>query len=141
MSKTMIEKVHGGYKVGGLELLAANCDCGGLSDPGGSGNDECCFTFSRVKREDNVVLYFGKKTTPNTNNNYEWGYRVTKDGVEVKVKMLDTRSPVDFKFGGQEPPSLSAWEERGWKVLFQFERPMIGTGEPWPEWCTTAEFE
>ena len=30
------EKVHGGYKVDGLELKAANCGCGGLTGPGGS---------------------------------------------------------------------------------------------------------
>ena len=141
MSKAMIEKVHGGFKVDGLELLAANCGCGGLSGPGGSGNDECCFTFSRVKREGNALMYFGKKTTPSTNNNYEWGYRVTKAGAEVEVKMLDTKSPVAFRFGGHEPPPLSAWEERGWKVMIQFERPIPGTGEPLPEWCATTESE
>ncbi len=27
MANTTVEKVHGGYKVDGLELLAANCGC------------------------------------------------------------------------------------------------------------------
>ena len=27
------EKVHGGYKVDGLELKAANCGCGGFDRP------------------------------------------------------------------------------------------------------------
>ena len=31
------EKIHGGFKVDGLELKAANCGCGGLTGPGGSG--------------------------------------------------------------------------------------------------------
>ena len=29
------EKVHGGYKVDGLELKAANCGCGGVNRPRG----------------------------------------------------------------------------------------------------------
>ena len=35
ISKAMIEKVHGGFKVDGLKLLAANCGCGGSTAPGG----------------------------------------------------------------------------------------------------------
>jgi hypothetical protein len=134
-------KVPGGYKVDGLELAAANCGCGGLTGPGGSGTGDCCFTFSRVKKDGSTLLYYGKKTTPATRNNYEWGYRVKKGDHVVDVKMLDTRGPVGFKFGGVEPPSLSAWKEKGWEVVSQFERPVEGTGEPLPEWCDSAESE
>jgi hypothetical protein len=74
------EKVHGGYKVDGLELKAANCGCGGLTGPGGSGTGDCCFTYSRVKVAGDTIKYFGKNTTPSTSNNYEWGYKVKKDG-------------------------------------------------------------
>jgi hypothetical protein len=132
------EKVHGGYKVDGLELVAANCGCGGLTGPGGAGAGDCCLTFSRVKHDGNTLMYVGKKTTPNTTNNYEWGYKVKKGDHEVEVKMLDTRGPVSFKFGGHEPPPLSAWKERGWQVVAQYERPLAGTGEPLPEWCASA---
>jgi hypothetical protein len=133
------EKVPGGYKVDGLELKAANCGCGGLTGPGGAGIGDCCMTFSRVKKEGDTLMYVGKKTTPNTTNNYEWGYKVKKDGHEVDVKMLDTRGPVNFKFGGIEPPSLSAWQQKGWLVVEQFERPVSGTGEPLPAWCDSPE--
>lgn len=46
----LIEKVKGGYIVDGLELLAANCVCGGLTGPGGAGIGDCCMTFSRVRQ-------------------------------------------------------------------------------------------
>ena len=132
------EKIHGGYKVDGLELMAANCGCGGLSGPGGSGMGDCCMTFSRVKHDGNTVMYIGKKTTPNTTNNFEWGYKVKKDDHQVEVKMLDTRAAKKFKFGGVEPPPLSAWQKKGWQVVDQFERPVSGTGEPLPAWCDSA---
>jgi hypothetical protein len=134
-----IEKIKHGYRVDGLNLLRANCGCGGLTGPGGAGTGDCCFTFSQVKSEGEKVTYFGKYTTPNTTNNYEWGYRVQKDGHEVEVKVLDTRGPKSFKFGGIEPPPLSAFTAKGWKVVDQYERPVEGTGEPLPEWCASAE--
>ncbi len=135
---SLIEKVKGGYKVDGLELMAANCGCGGLTGPGGSGTGDCCFTFSRVKHDGDTIMYMGKKTTPNTTNNFEWGYKVKKGANQVEVKMLDTRTG-GFKFGGVEPPPLSAWQQKGWQVVDQFERPLSGTGEPLPSWCASAE--
>jgi hypothetical protein len=139
MAKPVIEKVPGGYRVDGLELLAANCGCGGLSGPGGAGTGECCFTYSRVKHDGQTVSYFGKCTTPNTTNNYEWGYKVRKNGHVVEVRMLDTRGPKSFKFGGHLPPPLKAWTGKGWTVASQYERPVEGTGEPLPEWCASPE--
>jgi hypothetical protein len=141
MTKHLVEKVHRGYKVDGLELLAANCGCGGLSGPGGAGVGECCLTFSRVKKEGDTISYFGKKTTPSTTDNYTWGYKVRKDGMEVEVTMLDTRRPVTFKFGGIAPPPLSAWQARGWEVVTSYEQPLAGIGEPLPEWCDSPESE
>lgn len=141
MSRLLVEKVHGGYKVDGLELLAANCGCGGISGPGGSGVGECCLTFSRVRKEGDTISYLGKKTTPNTTVNYAWGYEVRKRGTTVEVKMLDTRSPGAFKFGGITPPPLSAWQERGWEVARSFEEPLDGTGEPLPTWCDSPAAE
>jgi len=131
----LIEKVKGGYKVDGLALGAANCGCGGLTGPGGSGVGDCCITSSRVKHDGNAISYIGKKTTPNTTENYEWGYKVKKDDAEVEVKMLDTRRPTKFKFGGVEPPPLSAWQQKGWQVVDQYERPVTGTGKSLPDWC------
>jgi hypothetical protein len=134
----LIEKVYGGYRVDGLELLAGNCGCGGMSGSGYVTGD-CCHTYSQVKHDGNHVHYLGKTTTPNTSNNYEWGYRVTKGDAEVTVQMFDTRDPKTFKFGGHLPPPLSAWKELGWQVVEQYERPLEGTGEPMPEWCQSAE--
>jgi hypothetical protein len=134
----LIEKVHGGYRVDGLELLAGNCGCGGMTGPGYVSGD-CCHTYSRVKHDGEKIFYFGKYTSPNTGNNYEWGYRVKKGAAEVEVRMLDSRDPKNFKFGGHLPPPLSAWKERGWQVVDQHEKPVEGTGEPMPEWCATAE--
>ncbi len=107
------EKIHGGYKVDGLELKAANCGCGGLTGPGGSGVGDCCMTFSRVKHEGNTVQYFGKKTTPNTTDNFEWGYKVKKGDHEIEVRMLDTRGAQKFKFGGSPPPPAVRLEGKG----------------------------
>lgn len=140
MTHTLIENVHGGFKVDGLELLAGNCAFRRFNGSWGHCPHGCCFTFSRVKRDGNTILYLGKKTATTTNN-YEWGYRVRKDGVEVEVRLLDSQTPGSHGFGGQAPPALSAWEERGWTVLFFFNRPIIGMGEPLPEWCTAAEPE
>ena len=75
----------------------------------------------------NTIFFFGKNTTPNTANNYEWGYRVQKGDHIVDVQMLDTRSPKNFKFGGVMPPPLSAWTGKGWAVISQFERPVEGS--------------
>ena len=132
------EKVHGGYKVDGLELKSANCGCGGLTGPGGSGSGDCCFTYSRIKHDSNTIFFFAKNTTSNTTNNYEWGYRVQKGDHIVDVQMLDTRGPKNYKFGGVMPPPLSAWTGKGWAVISQFERPVEGSGEPLPEWCDSA---
>ena len=135
----LIAKVKGGYEVDGVALLAANCGCGGLTGPGGAGVGDCCMTFSRVKHDGNNVMYVGKKTTPNTTDNFEWGYKVKKDNTVVEVKMLDTRGPAKFKFGGMEPPPLSAWKQKGWQVVDQYERSLTGIGVPLPAWCDSPE--
>ena len=100
MTEHLIKKVQHGYEVDGLQLLRANCGCGGLTGPGGSGVGDCCLTFSTVKHEGNKVSFFAKGTTPNTTDNYEWGYRVKKGNMEVDVLVHDTRKKKDFEFGG-----------------------------------------
>ena len=114
-----IDKIPGGFGVDGLELRRGKCGCGGM---GG----DCCFTYSKVRKEGNALIYEGKATAPSTQSNYEWGYRVSKDGVAVEVNMLDTRDPKDF-FSGCYPPPLAAWLERGWQVENQYERPLADT--------------
>jgi hypothetical protein len=126
----LIKKVGTGYQVDGLDLLRANCGCVSLTGPGGHGVGDCCLTYSTVKHEENTVAFFAKAATPNTKDNYEWGYRVKKGPLEVDVLVYDTRNPKDFKFRGAYPPPVSAWQERGWKVMDQFERPLR---EPGPD--------
>lgn len=135
MAENLIKKVHGGYQVDGLDLLRANCGCGGLTGPGGYGVGDCCHTYSTVKHEDNTVAFFAKATTPNTWDNFEWGYRVKKGPLEVDVLVYDTRTPKNFTFGGKYPPPISKWEARGWEVLALFERPLRRSGKKSPEWC------
>ena len=77
------------------------------------------------------MAFFAKATTPHTENNYEWGYRVKKGQVEVDVLVMDTRSAKSYPFQGIYPPAVSEWLARGWKVLSQFERPLAGRkGKP-----------
>ena len=105
----------------------------GVSGPGGSGIGDCCMTFSRVKHDGNTIMYVGKKTSPNTTNNFEWGYKVKKDGVVVEGKVLDSRGYANFNFGGIEPPPLSAWQPKSWQVVDQYERPR-------PGWASRSPF-
>lgn len=133
MADDMIKKVHAGYQVDGLDLVRANCGCGGLTGPGGYGVGDCCLTYSTVKQEDNVVSFFAKGSTPKTKQNFEWGYRVKKGPVEVDVLVYDTRNPKDFPFGGKYPPPLADWQARGWQVLEQFDRPLEEAGADLPE--------
>jgi len=109
-----IDKVPGGLAVDGLEFRRGKCGCGGM---GG----DCCFTFSRVKREGNTLIYEGKATAPATHDNFEWGYRVRKGEMVVQVHMEDTRDPHDF-FAGSYPPPLAAFVERGWEVEESYQR-------------------
>jgi hypothetical protein len=114
--KPEIERIPGGFKVDGLELRRGKCGCGGM---GG----DCCFTYSKVSHQGNNLAYDGKATAPSTHKNYEWGYRVRREGVEVEVHMLDTRDKKDF-FSGCWPPPVSAFKERGWEVAEEYERPV-----------------
>jgi hypothetical protein len=139
MTEVAIEKVHGGFRVDGLALLRGNCGCGGLTGPGGAGVGDCCQTYSIVKKDNHTITFFAKGTTPNTRNNYKWGYRVKKGPVEVDVMVYDSRDPKKFTFGGHYPPKLADWLAKGWQVLSSVEEPIQDTGMPLPEWCQSAE--
>ncbi|MEJ2225831.1 MAG: hypothetical protein P8X49_11935 [Syntrophobacterales bacterium] len=62
-----IERAPGGFKVDGLEFIRGKCGCSGM---GG----DCCYTYSKVKKEGNTLIYEGKATAPSTSDNYVWGY-------------------------------------------------------------------
>lgn len=113
-----IVRIPGGWAVDGLEFRKGKCGCSGM---GG----DCCFTFSKVKKEGNTLIYEGKATAPSTSHNYLWGYRVRQGEVVVIVRMEDTRDPKDF-FAGHYPPPVAAFKERGWQVEEEFEKPLEG---------------
>ena len=136
MADPAVEKIPHGFKVDGVDLIRANCGCGGLTGPGGAGVGDCCMTYSVVKQEGKVFYFVAKYTTPNTVMNIENGYRVKKGDVEVDVHVYDTKGVKNFKYGGAPPPPLEVWQGKGWEVVSRFERNIEGTGEPMPEWCS-----
>ncbi|MFP3868892.1 MAG: hypothetical protein ACLFUU_12170 [Desulfobacteraceae bacterium] len=121
----MIKKVPGGYQVDGLDLICGQGGSSGVARPGYN----CCPTYSTVRHEDHIIAFFAKAITPHTRDNYEWGYRVKKGGLEVDVLVYDTRHHQNFTFEGHYPPPVSAWLERGWELISQFERPLESSPE------------
>jgi hypothetical protein len=91
-----------------------------------------------VKKENHIVAFFAKATTPATKDNFEWGYRVKKGPVEVDILVYDTRTPKNFTFWGKSPPAIFEWEARGWEILDLFDRPLKGPGDKLPEWSQSS---
>lgn len=56
-------------------------------------------------------------TTPETGDNFDWGYTVSKVGTTITVKVEDARDKEIF--AGFIPPPASAWEVKGWQVVSQ----------------------
>ncbi|GAB4388845.1 MAG: hypothetical protein Kow0025_10570 [Thermodesulfovibrionales bacterium] len=103
-----VVKIPGGLRVDGLDLRGGKCGCTSLA--------RCCYSWSRVKkREAGLIEFTAKMTTPDTRDNYRWGYTVRKDGVTVSVAVEDARDKEIFS--GFIPPALPQWEARGWEVL------------------------
>ena len=115
MADLNIERAPGGFQVDGLVLQRGKCGCGGM---GG----DCCFTYSKVKRDGNRLVYEGKATAPSTSKNFMWGYVVKKDDKEVQVDVQDTHDPHAF-FAGHYPPAVNEWVAKGWEVVSQYEKP------------------
>jgi hypothetical protein len=115
MADIQVERAPGGFQVEGQVLQRGKCGCGGM---GG----DCCFTFSKVKKDGNRLVYEGKATAPSTTDNFDWGYVVRKGDVEIQVDMQDTRDPHPF-FAGHYPPSLQTWVDKGWEIVSQYEKP------------------
>lgn len=136
MAENLVKKVQSGFEVDGFDLIRSNCGCGAQLGPFYS---ECCHTYSTVKHEGNKISFFAKFTTPNTTENYKWGYRVKKGDTEVDVLIFDTKTKVNFEVGGRYAPPVSAWKERGWQVLDQFEKPLEEEAKA-PEWCQSPEY-
>ena len=122
MSQILVQRVSGGYRVDGLDLLAGSS---GLPPGSGGGEvDESRRTYATVRKVGNVVAYFAKAMTAEPRGNYEWGYRVKKGAVEVDVLVYGGLDRQDPHFRGHYPPPVSAWAKRGWEITSQFARPL-----------------
>ncbi len=103
-----IDKVPGGFRVEGIDLLGGKCGCTSVL--------KCCHSWSKVKkRGSDLIEFIAKMTTPDTTENYNWGYIVKKNGTTVKVNVEDARDKEIYS--GFIPPSISDWEQRGWEVV------------------------
>ena len=102
-----IKKIPGGFLVDGLELKSGKCGCTSFAS--------CCYTWSKVKKRDGGFAFTAKTATPDTSENYEWGYTVQRDGVTVSVDVQDARDKEIYS--GFLPPAVSAWQDKGWEVL------------------------
>jgi len=112
-----IEKAPGGFKIDGLQLLGGKCGCTSLLS--------CCFSWSKVKRHGNTISFSAKSDTPQTKDNFQWGYTVTKDGYTVEVEFNDARDKTIFS--GYYPPRLEEWINRGWQITAKIGNREDGT--------------
>lgn len=100
------EKIPGGIRVDGIDLMRGKCGCTSLA--------ACCYSWTKIKQKDYTVELTAKMTTPDTQDNYEWGYTVSKDGTTVTVRVEDARDKEIFS--GYIPPAVEAWEANGWEI-------------------------
>ncbi len=103
----MIEKAPGGYRIDGLEIKGGKCGCTSILT--------CCHSWSKVKRNGDTFIFTAKTTTPETKENFSWGYKVKKDSVMIEVSFDDARDKTIFS--GFYPPRLEEWIDKGWEVL------------------------
>jgi rubredoxin len=103
-----IKKMPGGYNVDGFDLKNGKCGCTSVI--------KCCYSWSKVKVKDSNLIEFQAKTTsPDTKDNFKWGYKVKKDNIVVSVDVDDAEDKVIHS--GYLPPSVHEWQEKGWEVL------------------------
>jgi rubredoxin len=102
-----VEKIPGGFRVDGLDIKGGKCGCTSVLP--------CCHSWAKLKRNGNVFTYSGKTTTPETKDNFSWGYKVKKGDYAVEVFMEDARDKTIFS--GYYPPGLGEWLEKGWEIV------------------------
>jgi|Deesub1362A_J573_1020465.scaffolds.fasta_scaffold11867_2 pyruvate oxidase len=112
-----IEKISGGFRVDGIELKNGKCGCTSLS--------RCCYSWSKIRRKGNTLEFEAKLTTPDTQDNFDWGYEIRKRGIVVKVRVRDARDKEIYS--GFMPPPVKAWFFRGWEVIKQYSEREDGT--------------
>ena len=101
-----IQKIPGGLEVDGLKLRRGRCGCTSLA--------KCCYSWSKVKQNGSDIVVEAKLSAPDTKDNFEWGYTVSKDGVTVTVAVEDARDKEIYS--GYIPPAVAEWETRGWTI-------------------------
>ncbi len=106
----LVEKVAGGFSIDGLELLRGKCGCTSIA--------KCCYSWSKVKKKGDTIVFEAKMTAPDTKDNFNWGYTVRKEGITVTVLVEDARDKEIFS--GFIPPSVKQWESRGWEVIEKY---------------------
>ena len=102
-----IKKIPGGLEVDGVKLMKGKCGCTSIA--------KCCHSWSKVKQRGGDIEFEAKMTAPDTQDNYSWGYKVTKNGTTVSVRVEDARDKEIYS--GFIPPSVSEWEEKGWELV------------------------
>jgi rubredoxin len=103
-----IKKIPSGFSVDGLELRGGKCGCTSVA--------KCCYTWSKVKKRGaDLIELSAKMTGPDTSDDFQWSYTVSKEGVTVKVTVDDARDKAIYS--GFIPPSVKQWEARGWEVV------------------------
>jgi rubredoxin len=102
-----VEKIPGGLRVDGLDLKNGKCGCTSVLP--------CCYSWSKVKRTGNNILFTGKATGPETKQGFNWGYTIKKSGFHIEVRMEDARDKTIFS--GYYPPELQEWIEKGWEIV------------------------
>ena len=118
-----IEKAPGGFRIDGLELKGGKCGCTSVLP--------CCFSWSKVKRRDSTFSFAAKADTPETKDNFTWGYTVRKGEYVVEVSFDDARDKTIFS--GFYPPWPEEWTERGWEIIA-----MVGERADGPLWRCAA---
>ncbi|HMK42827.1 MAG TPA: rubredoxin [Dissulfurispiraceae bacterium] len=104
-----IEKAPGGFLIDGLELKNGKCGCTSILP--------CCFSWSKVKRSGNAFSYTAKAQTPETKDNFSWGYTAKKDEITIDVTFDDARDKTIFS--GFYPPRVEDLVARGWTITAQ----------------------
>jgi rubredoxin len=119
----VVEKAPGGFRIDGLELKGGKCGCTSVLP--------CCFSWAKVKRNGSMFSFVAKADTPETKDNFTWGYTVAKDGYTVEVQFNDARDKTIFS--GFYPPLIEEWTGRGWHIIAQ-----NGDREDGPIWRCAA---
>ncbi|KAF0182846.1 MAG: hypothetical protein FD164_1042 [Nitrospirae bacterium] len=109
LMEVSVEKAPGGFLVDGLELRGGKCGCTSVL--------KCCFSWAKVKRSGNVFIYSAKADTPDTKENFSWGYTAKKGEYTIEVSFEDARDKIIFS--GWYPPRIEDLAGKGWEITAQ----------------------